>query len=212
MSIKNDSNILVNFCHLLYKNGLIAGFDGNFSVRIDNNSILITPSGKPKGFLEPDDLIVIDLTGRKISGNGEPSSETAMHLQVYQNRPEIKACCHAHPPYATAFAASGKQLPDNILPEVLLSIGDIKLTEYIPTGVAKEWVKLGQYIKMNNAVLLANHGVLTLGTDAEQAYLRMETVEHFAKIAFLGESLGGLKTLDTDEVVRLTKIREDKFL
>lgn len=212
MSIKNDSNILVNFCHLLYKNGLIAGFDGNFSVRIDNNSILITPSGKPKGFLEPDDLIVIDLTGRKISGNGEPSSETAMHLQVYQNRPEIKACCHAHPPYATAFAASGKQLPDNILPEVLLSIGDIKLTEYIPTGVAKEWVKLGQYIKKNNAVLLANHGVLTLGTDAEQAYLRMETVEHFAKIAFLGESLGGLKTLDTDEVVRLTKIREDKFL
>lgn len=211
MSIKSESKILANFCHLLYKKGLIAGFDGNFSVKLDNNSILITPSGLPKGFLEPDDLIVIDLTGQKISGRGEPSSETAMHLQVYQNRPEIKACCHAHPPYATAFASVGKRLPDNVLPEVLLSLGNIELVEYIPTGVAEEWVKLADHIKINNAVLLANHGALTLGRDIEEAYLRMETVEHFARIAYLGENLGGLKPLDSKEVARLTKIRENKL-
>ena len=211
MSIKKDSNILINFCHLLYKNGLIAGFDGNFSVKLDNNSILITPSGLPKGFLESEDLIVIDLSGKKISGRGESSSETAMHLQVYQNRPEIKSCCHAHPPYVTAFAAAGKQLPENVLPEVLLSIGDIELAEYIPTGIAEEWIKLKKYIKKNNAVLLANHGVLTLGRDIKEAYFRMETVEHFARIAFLGESLGGLKALDSKEIARLTKIRENKL-
>lgn len=210
MSTKNISNILIKFCHLLYKNGLIAGFDGNFSAKLANNSILITPSGLPKGFLEPKDLIVVDLSGNKISGRGEPSSETAMHLQVYQNRPEIKACCHAHPPYATAFASAGKRLPDYVLPEVLLSVGDIELVDYIPTGVAEEWIKLAKYIKKNNAVLLANHGVLTLGQDIGKAYFRMETVEHFARIAFLGESLGGLKSLDSKEVTRLTKIRESK--
>ncbi len=210
MSIKNISSILIKFCHLLYKNGLIAGFDGNFSAKLDNNSILITPSGLPKGFLEPEDLIVVDFSGDKISGRGEPSSETAMHIQVYQNRPEIKACCHAHPSYATAFASAGKRLPNNVLPEVLLSVGNMELTEYIPTGVAEEWVKLAKYIKKNNAVLLANHGVLTLGQDIGEAYFRMETVEHFAKIAYLGESLGGLKSLDSKEVTRLTKIRGGK--
>ncbi len=210
MSIKKHLDILIKYCHLLYKNGLIAGFDGNFSVKLDNNSVLITPSGLPKGFLEPKDLIVVDLSGNKISGRGEPSSETPMHLQVYQNRPEIKACCHAHPPYATAYASAGKRLPDNVLPEVLLSVGDMELAEYIPTGVAEEWIKLAKYIKKNNAVLLANHGVLTLGRDVEEAYFRMETVEHFARIAFLGESMGGLKTLDSKEVTRLTEIRESK--
>ena len=210
MSIKNISSILIKFCHLLDKNGLIAGFDGNFSAKLDNNSILITPSGLPKGFLEPEDLIVVDFSGDKISGRGEPSSETAMHIQVYQNRPEIKACCHAHPSYATAFASAGKRLPNNVLPEVLLSVGNMELTEYIPTGVAEEWVKLAKYIKKNNAVLLANHGVLTLGQDIGEAYFRMETVEHFAKIAYLGESLGGLKSLDSKEVTRLTKIRGGK--
>lgn len=211
MSIKNESRILTDFCHLLYENGLIAGLDGNFSAKIDNNSILITPSGMAKGFLEPEDLIVIDLSGKKISGYAEPSTETAMHLQVYQNRPEIKACCHAHPPHATAFAASGKRLPDNVLPEVLLSLGDIELVEYIPTGLAGEWVGLAEHIKNNNGFLLANHGALALGRDIEEAYFRMEMLEHFARIAFLGESLGGLKALDSKEVTRLTALRRDKL-
>lgn len=212
MSIKNDSRKIIDFCHLLYKNRLIAGFDGNFSAKLDNKSILITPSGLPKGFLEPDDLICVDFTGQKISGKGEPSSEMPMHLQVYQNRPDIKACCHAHPPYSTAYAAAGKQLPENILPEILLSIGDIGLVEYIPTGVAEAWTGLVNYIKTNNAVLLANHGVLTLGKDPAEAYFRMETVEHFARIAFLGESLGGLKDLEGEEVTRLIEIRKNKLL
>ena len=210
MSIKNESKTLTNYCHLLYKNGMIAGFDGNYSVKIDSNSILITPSGKPKGFLKLEDLITIDISGKKISGEGKPSSETAMHLQVYQNRPEIKSCCHAHPPHATAFATSDKRLPENVLPEILLSVGDIARTEYIPTGVVEEWDKLTKYILKNNAVLLANHGVLTLGTDIEEAYFRMETIEHFAKIAFIGETLGGLKTLDSNEIARLNRIRENK--
>ncbi|RKX18064.1 MAG: class II aldolase/adducin family protein [Candidatus Zixiibacteriota bacterium] len=210
MSIETMSNILINFCRLLYKNGLIAGFDGNYSAKLDNNSILITPSGLAKGFLEPEDLIVVDLSGNKISGRREPSSETAMHLQVYQNRPEINACCHAHPPYSTTFAVTGKQLPDNILPEVLLNIGNIGWVDYIPTGVAEEWVKLALHIRKNNAVLLANHGVLTLGQDIGEAYFRMETVEHLARIAFLGKNLGELKALDSKEITRLTRIRANK--
>ncbi|MCP4705022.1 MAG: class II aldolase/adducin family protein [candidate division Zixibacteria bacterium] len=206
MSTKKESNELVNYCHLLYKKGMIAGFDGNFSAKLDNKSILITPSGLPKGSLKPEDLIKMDFSGNKILGKGKPSSETAMHLQVYQNRPEINACCHAHPPYATAFAATGKQLPCNILPEVILGVGEIESVPYIPTGVAKEWAKFGKFIRKNNALLLANHGVLTLGRNIEEAYYRMETVEHFAKIVFIGESLGGLKPLDSKEVARLIKI------
>ncbi len=208
MSKKIQSASLIKYGSLLYKNGLIEGLDGNLSIRLDKKSILITPSGLPKGFLKPKDLIVADLSGRKISGSRNASSEIAMHLQVYQNRPDIWACCHAHPPFATAFAAAGKKLPENILPEMILFVGNIRLAEYIPTGVASQWKKLAKYINKDNAVLLGNHGVLTLGRDMPEAYFRMEAVEHLARIAWLGKSLGGLKPLDKKEVTRLKKLKE----
>jgi len=208
MSKKIQSASLIKYGSLLYQNGLIEGLDGNLSIRLDKKSILITPSGLPKGFLKPKDLIVADLSGRKISGSRNASSEIAMHLQVYQNRPDIWACCHAHPPFATAFAAAGKKLPENILPEMILFVGNIRLAEYIPTGVASQWKKLAKYINKDNAVLLGNHGVLTLGRDMPEAYFRMEAVEHLARIAWLGKSLGGLKPLDKKEVTRLKKLKE----
>ncbi len=208
MSKKIQSASLIKYGSLLYKNGLIEGLDGNLSIRLDKKSILITPSGLPKGFLKPKDLVITDLSGRKISGSRNASSEIAMHLQVYQNRSDIRACCHAHPPFATAFAAAGKKLPENILPEMILFVGNIRLAEYIPTGVASQWKKLAKYINKDNAVLLGNHGVLTLGRDMPEAYFRMEAVEHLARIAWLGKSLGGLKPLDKKEVTRLKKLKE----
>jgi len=208
MSIKTDSKLIIEYGRLLYQRGMIAGYDGNLSIRIGKNKIFITPSGFPKGNLSSTDLVITDLSGIVLSGRQKPSSEIAMHLQVYKNRPDIRACCHAHPPFATAFATANKKLPENILPEIILFVGEIALAEYIPTGVAPEWTKLAKYIKSSDAVILKNHGLLTLGKDMKEAYFRMEAVEHFARIAFYGNNLGGLKPLDKQEVMRLRKLKK----
>lgn len=206
MSVAKESRSIIEYGRLLYQKRMIAGYDGNLSVKIGQNRLLVTPAGFPKGFLKPADLVITDLAGKVVSGRQKPSSELAMHLEVYKNRPDIGACCHAHPPFATAFAAANKNLPENILPEIILFVGKIALAEYIPTGVASKWAKLAKYIKNANAVLLKNHGLLTLGKDLKEAYFRMEAVEHFAQIAFYGKDLGGLKHLDKQELIRLKKL------
>ncbi len=203
-----ENQQIIKYGRLLYEKGFLAGTDGNLSSRLPDGNILITQSGVAKGFLHKDELVIVNLEGRKIAGEGRASSELQMHLFVYRERPDIKACCHAHPPYATAFSIAGKVLPSDILPEVILTVGEIPMTAYAAPGTLEVPDSLKDYILGHNAFLLRNHGVLTIGRTSEQAYHRMEIVEHYAKIIYIAENAGNLSFLDIKEVERLRKIRE----
>ena len=187
----------------------IASNDGNISARISENEILITPTGVNKGDVTSEMILKIDLQGNVISGSRKPSSETKMHLAVYRTRPDVQAIVHAHPPTATGFAACRIRLDqDVILPEVVFGLGKIGFAEYgtpttdeIPNAVVKE-------IPDCEALILANHGALTVGPDVMQAYYRMEVLEMYAKVRLVTHILGGPKPLLSDEVSELYKVRD----
>ena len=191
----------------LYLRGMLAGTDGNISMRLEGGHIMITPAGRPKGELAADDLVTVDSDGKHIHGRLAASSETAMHLYVYRQRPEVMGCVHSHAPYATAFAVSGKQLDADVLPEVVVFVGDIPTAAYAPPGTEAVPDSLAPYIDNCSAFLLKNHGLLTVGSSLEQAYHRHETVEHYARILTLARQLGGINSLPPDDVRRLSAMR-----
>lgn len=192
----------------LQERGFLAGSDGNLSVRLDGGRILITPAGKAKGRLSAADLVVVAPDGRKLEGSGNPTTEMAMHLAVYRARPEVKACVHTHPPYATAFAVAGVPLPDDILPEVVVFVGAVPLCEYAPPGTEAVPRSLMPYIETHHAFLLRNHGLLTIGKSLEEASNRHETVEHYAHILWLAKQLGDWNRIPKEDFQRLCRIRQ----
>lgn len=199
---------LVDIGKRLYQRDMLAGTDGNISVRLDDDRIMVTASGVAKGRMTPEDTVVVDINGKKLQGNKTASSELLMHLYVYQNRPDIKACVHSHPPHATSFAVAGVELAIDILPEVVLFIGKIPLTDYAPPGTDAVPKSLEPFIEENNAFLLRNHGLLTIGQSLEEAYNRHETVEHYARITHLARQLGNINAIPSDDFKRLEKMRQ----
>jgi len=193
---------------LLHERGLIAATDGNISVRLNEASVLITPTCICKGMMSAEDLIVVDMSGRRLSGFRDVTSESAMHMTIYRMRPDVGAIVHAHPPTATGFAACGMALDQALISEVLLSLGDVPLASYATPGTSELSESLKPFIPDHDAVLMANHGVVTYGADLMQAYLNMETVEHFAKIALVVKQLGCAHPLATEQVNRLLEMRE----
>ena len=198
---------LVDTGQRLYARGYVSGTDGNFSVKLDDDRILITPAGVAKGQLAPDDLVIVDQNGKQLQGNRKPSSEMAMHLIVYKARPDIRACVHAHPPYATAFAVAGIHLAEDILPEVVVAVGGIPLTDYAPPGTDAVPKSIEPHLEANNAFLLRNHGLLTIGRSLDEAYHRHEVVEHYARIVFLARQLGNVASIPSEDFARLDKMR-----
>jgi len=188
----------------MYRSGLIVACEGNLSVRLDPNRILITPAGVCKGYMAPEDLLVTDLTGAVVCGEGNPSSEIQMHLLCYRLRPDILAVCHAHPTTATGFAAAGRALEDPILPEIITNLGKIPLAPYGAPGTHELCAGLEFLVPKHDAILLENHGVVTCGRDLVTAYQRMEMVEHCAQILLVTELLGGSNLLPHREVQKLT--------
>lgn len=199
---------LVEVGRRIWQRGYVAANDGNLSARLADGRILITPTGRSKGFLSPDDLVVVDSRGRKVSGALEATSELPMHLFAYQARPDVCAVVHAHPPRATGFAVAGVHLAQCVLPEVIATLGGVPLTEYATPSTPEVPASLEEYIRDYNAILLRSHGALTLGDDIYQAYFRMETVEHFAEITLTARALGGASPLSREEVQKLLKARE----
>ncbi len=188
----------------MYARGMVAANDGNISVRLGGGLFAVTAAGVSKGFMTPDDIVVVNEEGRRIEGGGRPTSEAKLHLFAYSRRPDVGAICHAHPPYATAFAVSGRELPPNILPEIILTVGgEIPLTPYATPSTEELARSIEEHLVEASAFLLANHGALTLGEDLWQAYYRLETLEHYAKIAWLALSLGGATPLPEGELDRL---------
>lgn len=203
-------NHIVSIGRRLSERGLVAGTDGNISVRLETDRIMITPAGKAKGYLNSDDMVIVDSNGKKIQGALSPSSEMAMHLFVYKNRPEVSACVHAHPPHATAFAVAGIDLQNDILPEVVVFVGGIPLTDYAPPGTDAVPRALEPHIEKCNAFLLRNHGLLTIGRTLEEAWCRLETVEHYSKILHLARQLGNVNCIPSEDFQRLEKIRQKR--
>src|SRR5437764_8112585 len=192
----------------MYSRGYTASNDGNISVRIAPDRLLMTPKSVCKGFMTPDRTCVPDPNGQKISGDRDPSSEALMHLEVYRQRPDVNAVVHAHPPTATGFAVAGIPLDRAVLAEVLTTLGSIPLAEYATPSTSELPEAVRKYIKAHDGMLLANHGALTVGADLYSAYYKMETVEHFAKISLVARLLGRENLISRQEVIRLQGLRD----
>jgi L-fuculose-phosphate aldolase len=198
---------IVRIGRLLHDKGFIAANDGNISVRLNDFTVLATPTCMSKGMLTEEDLVTVDIRGKKLSGFREVSSEIAMHLMIYRVRPDVSAVVHAHPPTATGFAAAGRGLDEALVSEIVISLGKVPLSDYATPGTTDLCDCIEPFVEDHDAVLMANHGVVTCGDDLLTAYMNMETVEHYAKISLVAHQLGTKCPLSDEQVEGLLKIR-----
>jgi L-fuculose-phosphate aldolase len=192
----------------IHERGYVASTDGNISLRLDPRRILTSPTNISKGMMAPDDMVITDLDGQKLSGRRNPSSELGMHLLIYRRRPDINAVCHAHPPVATGFAASGVPLNKAILSELVLSLGCIPVARYGTPGTPELTEAIEPLVQSYDAILMANHGVVTYGQDLLSAFFRMETAEHFARVTLVTELIGKQVLLSSGDVEKLLAARK----
>ena len=181
--------------------------DGNISVRLDASRVLTTPTCLSKGMMTPDDLVVTDMQGRSLSGARQPSTELGMHLLIYRLRADVHAICHAHPPIATGFAAAGVALDKAILSEAVFSLGCVPLAPYGTPGTSELCDSIEPLLRNYDAILMANHGVVTYGPDLLAAFFRMETVEHVAQVSLVTQLLGKQTVLSDGDVNKLLAAR-----
>src|SRR5918999_3918060 len=198
---------IVRVGRLMYERSYVVSSDGNVSVRLDDGRVVATPTQTNKGRMTEDSLAVTDLEGKPLNDR-RASSELAMHLLIYKMRPDVKAVCHAHPPHGTAFAVAGLAIDQPILSEVILTLGCVPLAEYGTPSTDELSDAMRPLVKHHNALLMANHGAVAYGTDLWQAWDRLETLEHTAKIAILSRMLGGSKNLPADAIEKLINVRE----
>jgi len=195
---------IVRVCRRLYERGLIAGPDGNVSVRLSDDRILVTSSGLSKVDVTVDDLVVVDARGARVEGSRGPSSELGMHLRLYERRADVRAVVHAHPPTATGFAVAGESFMVPVLPEVILQMGGVPLVPYATPGTPAVGDALEPFIAAGHvAFLLANHGATTVGTTLEEAHQRMESLEHAARILLAARAAGRVNALAPAEAEAL---------
>ena len=199
---------IVSVCRRLYDRGLIAGPDGNVSVRIAGDRILVTPSGMSKVDVTTDDLVELALDGHHVRGSRRASSEIAMHLRIYKRRSDVQAVVHAHPPTATGFAVAGESFAACVLPEVIFQVGWVPLVPYATPGTEGLADQFDPYVAQHDAFLMANHGATTVGATLLVAHQRMESLEHSARILLTARLLGRVNTLSTEDVRALVQARE----
>ena len=198
---------IVDVGKLVWQKGWVAANDGNITIRLDRERVLCTPTGVCKGMMHPDDLIICDLKGNKLQGTKERTSEIAMHLTIYELRPDIRSVVHAHPPVATGYAAAGRSLSLALLPEVVIGLGCVPLAGYGLPGTPELTDPMLPLIPKYDALLMGNHGAVCYGEDVYKAFFRMETVEHFARISLVAELVGGPQVLPRQEVDKLLDSR-----
>jgi L-fuculose-phosphate aldolase len=198
---------IVSFGKMLHGRGYVAATDGNLSIRLDKRHILATPTARSKGALRPSDLVIVDLDGHLVAGRHHFSSEIAMHLMIYKLRPDIRGIVHAHPPTATGFAAAGLALDQPLVCEVVIGLGSIPLAKYGTPGTPELCETLKPLVSEYDAILMSNHGVVTYGDTLSHAYMKMETVEHFAQIALVTHLLGRQQPLGDEALEKLLLAR-----
>lgn len=201
---------IVRVCRRLYERGLVAGPDGNVSVRLRDGSILVTPSGMSKVDVTVDDLVRVSGNGEVLEGRRAPSSELRMHLRIYARRQDVLAVVHAHPPTATGFAVAGESFVAPVLPEVILQMGEVPIVRYATPGSAALADSFESYLDSHDAFLMANHGATTVGPTIELAHQRMESLEHAARIILTARLLGNVNELSAADVEALRASREEQ--
>ena len=194
---------------LCYQRSYIVGADGNLSARMSDGTILITPAGVMKGFLSPHQLAHIDIEGRVIDEGPGPSSEVGIHLVAYQERPDVKAMLHAHPPHAVAMTIAGIDMQMPIIPEIIVTIGGIPTAPYGTPGTAELPESIRELVRCSDVMIMQNHGSCTLGTNLMDAYKKLDMLEHTARILWLAHTAkGGLEPLPAEEVKKLLETRK----
>lgn len=210
-SFLSESKIRKEICEVgqkMYDKGFVAANDGNISVRLTDDIIIVTPTGVSKGGMDPDELIKMTLGGEILSGRSKPSSEVKMHIEVYKQSKFIRAVTHAHPPLTTAFAVARQPLDRPIISEAIVTLGVVPVADYATPGTREVPDSIKPYVRNYNAVLLANHGLLTWGDDLMQAFFRMESAEQYAKIMYYLGKISEPQELHCGNVEALVKQRE----
>jgi len=198
---------IVEVGRLLYERGHVVASDGNLSIRLADDRIIATPTMLSKGRLTEDSLAITDLQGAPLNDR-RASSELKMHLLVYQEREDVRAVCHAHPAHGTAFAVAGLAIDEPVLSEVILALGCVPLAPYGTPSTAELTDRMRPLVKHHNVLLMANHGAVAYGKDLWQAFDRMETLDHTARITILARALGGSNKLPADAIEKLINVRE----
>jgi len=206
-SIEKSGSELAKVCRWSYERGYISGTEGNFSLRLDDKTLMTTPAGTCKGLLSASDFVLTNLSGEALdlpqNRGKKPSTELKMHLTVYQARPDVMAIAHAHPTTAVAFTVAGKSLNRCVLPEAILTLGQIGIAPYATPSTDEIPQSIAEHLQHTDTILLSHHGALTFGSDIFQAFYRMETLEHQAKTLLIAHMLGGEKTLSREQVEKL---------
>jgi L-fuculose-phosphate aldolase len=193
---------------LCYQKGYIVGADGNLSARLRDGTILVTPAGAMKGFLEPHHLAHVDGDGRVLDDGPLPSSEIAIHLVSYRERPEVEAVIHTHPPHAVALSIAGVDLQLPVIPEVIVTIGGTPTTPYTTPGTNELPESIRAVVRCSDTLIMRYHGAVTLGSNLMDAFKKLDMVEHTAKILWLAHTLkGGIEPLPPEAVQKLLETR-----
>jgi L-fuculose-phosphate aldolase len=200
---------MIKIGNMLHQKDFVAANDGNISYKINDNLFLTTPTGVSKGLMKENMLILVDNTGKIINGKFKPSSEIKMHLEVYKKRTDVVAIVHAHPVFATAFAVANIPLALNILPEIIVNLGSVPVAPYATPSTDEVPNSITNLIEESDALLLANHGVLTTGKNLIDAYYKMEQIEHYAKILFYARQIGNINILKETDLDKLKKVKEN---
>lgn len=201
---------ICDICHKMWQLGWVAANDGNVSVKLPDGTFLATPTGMSKSFITPQKLVHIDQDGQILDASAglKPSSEIKMHLRCYKEREDVGAVLHAHSPVATGYAVANKPLDEYSMIETVIALGSIPVTPYGTPSTYEVPDRIAPYLGEHDALLLQNHGALTVGADLITAYYRMETLELFAKISLNAHLLGGAKEISRENIDRLISMRE----
>lgn len=213
MEIQQIKEQICDVCHKMWQLGWVAANDGNVSVKLEDGNFLVTPTGMSKSFITPEKLVIINAKGEVLEGEEgfRPSSEIKMHLRCYEEREDVGAVVHAHPPTATGYAVAGKSLDEYSMIETVVAIGSIPLTPYGTPSTMEVPEAITPFLKEHDVMLLQNHGALAVGTDLITAYYRMETLELFAKISLTAHLLGGAKEISQENIAKLLDLRTSYY-
>jgi L-fuculose-phosphate aldolase len=209
--MQNVHKIKQDMCDIgrrIYNRQFAAANDGNITVRVSDNEVLCTPTLHCKGFLKPEDIATIDMTGKQIAGRKKRSSEALLHLEIYKQREDIKSVVHCHPPHATAFAIAREPIPQCILPEVEVFLGDVPITKYETPGGQAFADTIIPFVEKTNVMILANHGTVSYGETVEQAYWWTEILDSYCRMLMLAKQLGNVEFLSQQKSQELLDLKD----
>jgi len=207
----HDRKLKEQICEIgrrVYNKGFAAANDGNISIRVGENEVLCSPTMICKGFMTPEDICAVDMQGNQIAGTKKRTSEILLHLEIMKHRPDVKAVVHCHPPHATAFAVAREAIPQCVLPEVEVFMGEIPMAPYETPGSQKFAETVVPFLKSTNTIILTSHGTVTFGKDLQDAYWKSEILDAYCRILLLAKQLGPIQYFDERETRELLELKQ----